>query len=106
VTGVQTCALPISWLADFRGDPDGCPELPPDVHDAFRRRYGTPQETVFAGRGGFELSDWWASEPGMGRVADGVPDRVDRCRVLGKAVVPHVGEWVGRRILEAMRVLV
>lgn len=72
-----------------------------NVHHSFRRRHGTPQETVFAGRGGFELSDWWASEPGMGRVADGVPYRVERCRVLGNAVVPQVAEWIGRRIVEA-----
>lgn len=31
---------------------------------------------------------WWDSEPGMGRVADGVPDRVDRLRLLGNGVVP------------------
>lgn len=32
--------------------------------------------------------NWWAAEPGVGRVADGVPNRVDRCRALGNAVVP------------------
>ncbi len=69
------------------------------VHDAYRRRRGTPQETVFAGRGGIELSDWWASEPGVGRVAHDVPGRVDRCRVLGNAVVPIVAEWIGRLLL-------
>ena len=31
---------------------------------------------------------WWASEPNVGRVADGVPFRVDRIRGLGNAVVP------------------
>jgi DNA (cytosine-5)-methyltransferase 1 len=32
--------------------------------------------------------NWWATEPGVGRVADGLPNRVDRCRALGNAVVP------------------
>ena len=44
---------------------------------------------------------WWATEPDVGRVADGVPDRVDRLRSLGNAVVPQVAEWIGRRIVEA-----
>ena len=47
-----------------------------------------------------ERSSWWATEPDVGRVAHGVPARVDRLRGLGNAVVPQVAEWVGRRILE------
>ena len=31
----------------------------------------------------------WAPEPAVGRVANGVPDRVDRLRTLGNAVVPQ-----------------
>ena len=42
---------------------------------------------------------WWATEPDVGRVAHGVPHRVDRLRALGNAVVPQVVEWVGRRIV-------
>lgn len=46
-------------------------------------------------------SDWWKVEPGVGRVADGIPSRVDRLRGLGNAVVPQVAEWIGRKIMEA-----
>ena len=55
-----------------------------------------------AGRSGpcRSASDWWATEPDVGRVADGVPNRVDRLRGLGNAVVPQVAEWIGRRIVE------
>ena len=42
----------------------------------------------------------WAVEPDVGRVADGVPRRVDRLRALGNAVVPQVAEYVGERLIE------
>jgi DNA (cytosine-5)-methyltransferase 1 len=42
----------------------------------------------------------WAVEPDVGRVAHGVPDRVDRLAALGNALVPQIAEWIGRRILE------
>ena len=43
----------------------------------------------------------WMAEPRMGRVADGVPARVDRLRALGNAVVPQVAEHIGRLIMTA-----
>lgn len=46
---------------------------------------------------------WWAAEPDVGRVAHGVPARVDRLRALGNAVVPHVAEHIGRLILATER---
>ena len=45
--------------------------------------------------------DWWTTEPNVGRVAHGIPQRVDRLRGLGNAVVPQVVEWIGWRIVEA-----
>ena len=41
----------------------------------------------------------WATEPSVGRVAHGVPNRVDRLRCLGNAVVPQVAEVIGRAII-------
>jgi DNA (cytosine-5)-methyltransferase 1 len=41
----------------------------------------------------------WSPEPDVGRVAHGIPHRVDRLRALGNAVVPQVVEWIGRRIV-------
>ena len=32
----------------------------------------------------------WATEPDVGRVADGIPKRMDRIRALGNAIVPQV----------------
>jgi DNA (cytosine-5)-methyltransferase 1 len=45
-------------------------------------------------------SSWWEVEPAVGRMADGVPGRVDRLRSLGNAVVPQVAEWLGKKIIE------
>jgi len=47
-----------------------------------------------------KVSGQWTVEPNVGRVANGVPKRVDRLRCLGNAVVPQVAEFVGRRIME------
>lgn len=33
--------------------------------------------------------EWWKIEPDVGRVADGIPRRMDRLRCLGNAVVPQ-----------------
>ena len=43
----------------------------------------------------------WPVEPSVGRVAHGVPARVDRLRGLGNAVVPQIVEWLGRCIINA-----
>ena len=51
----------------------------------------------FADRTG---SAQWGIEPDVGRVADGVPARVDRLRSLGNAVVPQVVEFLGRCIMD------
>jgi len=34
--------------------------------------------------------NWWATEPNVGRVAHGIPGRVDRLKGLGNAVVPQI----------------
>lgn len=41
----------------------------------------------------------WRSEPDVGRVADGVPERVDRLRTLGNSIVPQIAELFGRAIM-------
>jgi len=53
-------------------------------------------------RGSSGIGGWWATEPDVGRVADGVPRRVDRLRGLGNAVVPQVAEYVGRMVAERL----
>jgi len=60
--------------------------------------YTTPNKAKETNR--YFDGSWWAIEPPVGRVANGVPRRVDRLRSLGNAVVPQVVEWIGRQIME------
>ena len=46
-----------------------------------------------------ERGKLWLPEPGVGRVANGIPRRVDRLKGLGNAVVPQIPEMIGRAIL-------
>jgi DNA (cytosine-5)-methyltransferase 1 len=42
----------------------------------------------------------WPVEPGVGRVAYGIPSRMDRLRGLGNSVVPKIPEMIAQRIME------
>lgn len=67
-------------------------EIPSQRHGAFRLFERVPTEMP------------WISElpeSAICGIDDGIPDRVDRLRTLGNAVVPQVAEWIARRILEA-----
>jgi len=46
------------------------------------------------------VSSWWATEPELGRVAYGIPNRVDRLKCLGNAIVPQVAYEIIRVIKE------
>jgi DNA (cytosine-5)-methyltransferase 1 len=67
-----------------------------------------PGRTSARAAGGDAGAVRWLPEPDVGRVAHGIPKRVvaPRLRALGNAVVPAVGEYVGRLIVAADRGLV
>jgi DNA (cytosine-5)-methyltransferase 1 len=46
-----------------------------------------------------EAYNWWDIEPNVGRVAHGVPKRVDRLKSLGNSLVPHIPYYIGLSIL-------
>jgi DNA (cytosine-5)-methyltransferase 1 len=96
------------------GDREGCGTVSEprdggchaDVADAPIFRTGEPTNEADAEpEGGYARpllgrGSWWRTEPDVGRVAHGVPARVDRLRCLGNAVVPQVAEVIGRLIVE------
>ena len=71
--------------------------------------YGSAEEVeeIGSGRGdhgkrtqGNDGGQWWEAEPDVGRVADGIPNRVDRLRCLGNAVVPQQAYPIFRAIAD------
>jgi DNA (cytosine-5)-methyltransferase 1 len=78
--------------------------LPGVVLDAISQRgcgrYAEREDAAnawqFAGSAGGRT---WLAEPDVGRVANGVPSRVDRLRCLGNAIVPQIAEMIGRAIM-------
>ena len=42
----------------------------------------------------------WLPEPPVGRVANGIPRRVDRLKGLGNAIVPQIAQRIGQTILQ------
>ncbi len=47
-------------------------------------------------------ASWWETEPALGRVADGLPNRAHRIAALGNAVVPQIPELIGRAIGQSL----
>jgi DNA (cytosine-5)-methyltransferase 1 len=89
---------PVCGRASLSARPSGCG----DVGDATIA--GLPHGTIFAvGEPGedaqLERPDWWTVEPDVGRVAHGIPARVDRLKGLGNAIVPQIAEWIGKRLM-------
>jgi DNA (cytosine-5)-methyltransferase 1 len=58
-----------------------------------------PNDTA-TGCGALPRAECWEVEPELGRVAHGIPRRVDRLKQLGNSVVPQIPELIGNAILE------
>jgi len=88
----------------------GWPSPMADAECSRQREQGQPRRPIHSATGSAgqvhrPLNDGiWAAEPNVGRVANGVPHRVDRLRALGNAVVPQVAEHVGHQLARIMGV--
>lgn len=63
-----------------------------------------PKRTICEGVRNNQRGGYWATFPTQSPVCrrdDGVPNRVDRLRALGNAVVPQCAEWVGQQIVNS-----
>ena len=75
-----------------------------NVNDSNGGNGKAPQEELFGEHGSVcGVGTWWSVEPDVGRVAHGVPDRVDRLKCLGNSVVPQIPYVIGlslKKIIE------
>jgi len=56
---------------------------------------------ILCNEGETERSGFWSPEPSVGRVADGVPGRVDRLKGLGNAIVPQIAYEIMKGIYDS-----
>ena len=96
------------------GSRDGQPkrEASPNMADAnveglerqreSRGQFGSESTATESGeeRQGEVDQGWWSFEPDVGRVAHGVPKRVDRLKCLGNSLIPHIPYYLGQSILK------
>ena len=68
---------------------------------AARQISGLGKESRQSVRAGQNEPQFWATEPNVGRVAHGIPRRVDRLKSLGNSIVPQVAAQILRAIREA-----
>ena len=62
-----------------------------------RRSFTTEKENETS-----QCGRWWNIEPDVGRVANGIPKRVDRLKCLGNSVVPQIPYVIGLAIKETI----
>lgn len=72
-----------------------------NVHETYREYGEAEAQEIFGDRGCVSRGrEWWSVEPNVGRVAHGIPNRVDRLKQLGNAVVPQIPYLLGCAILD------
>lgn len=77
------------------------------VRETQRRDEGLPETERAAGwwsdngsrKALDEPGEWWKTEPPVGRLVDGIPNRVDQLRALGNSVVPAQAREAFKRLM-------
>lgn len=84
---------------------DICENVSDSDGDTERRLPCGEEETqsVFGINCGYAGSEWWKVEPDVGRMAYGIPSRVDRLRCLGNAVVPQQAYPIFKAIADSYK---
>ncbi len=86
-----------------RSEPSGSSEDVADTNQQGSQGYREPGECggeLFAREGSTTEHPGWEPDPGICRVAHGIPNRVHRLKCLGNAIVPQIAEIIGKAIIE------
>ena len=87
---------------DARSEPTSLCSDVPDTDGARlegERKLTEPTAQEGISRSRYNGREWfWAIEPELGRVAHGIPNRVDRLKGLGNAIVPQVAYEIMKRL--------
>jgi DNA (cytosine-5)-methyltransferase 1 len=107
----EGCRAPLSGpLAEelSRTYPDAASERRGEAgqlrHNESEERLASICEDVADSQQGWGMpaaGSWWAVEPDVGRVAHGIPSRVDRLCGLGNAIVHQIATVIGHAILQS-----
>ena len=91
---------------DRRGDPRSTAVANPNLDGAqrYQPQEGDHRGTLETG----EVEQFWETDPstlesGVGRMAHGIPKRVDRVKALGNAIVPQIAYLLGVALLNTLR---
>lgn len=83
-----------------QSDPEGSGSFPHDDRSIVENIQRLSAQKGLVRRRQSCSSNWWHTEPALGRVAYGVPHRVDRLKALGNAIVPQIAYEIFQAIKE------
>ena len=63
-----------------------------------KNKNGKGSSGQLGGYGEAGPEEWWAVEPSVGRLVNGLPNRVPQLRALGNSIVPQIAEEIGNAI--------
>jgi DNA (cytosine-5)-methyltransferase 1 len=88
---------PRTGVEEHRGGGQGRESAGTPQSEVLSQGNGTDSPEGFAASGG-RPEDHWLSEPDVGRLVDGLPNRVSQLRALGNSIVPQIAQEIGQAI--------
>ena len=88
---------PGTGMEEHRGSGQGRESPHPSQPEVLRQEDGAGGTEGLATNSG-RSQEWWEVEPSVGRLGDGLPNRVPQLRALGNAIVPKIAKEIGEAI--------